>query len=146
MTRRTTRSSTRSSRSAPPIALTIAGSDPSGGAGLQADLKTFHRLGVYGEAVVTLLTVQNTQRVDAVLVVDATLVGRQIDAVLDDLPPAAVKTGDAFVRARANAAIAIAKVLAATGSSRAKASKLISAPMRSSSPRSNAKSEGQSYG
>jgi len=50
-----------------PVALTIAGSDPSGGAGLQADLKTFHRFGVYGEAVVTLITVQNTvafQRVE----------------------------------------------------------------------------------
>ena len=43
-----------------PVALTIAGSDPSGGAGIQADLKTFHQFGVYGEAVVTLLTVQNT--------------------------------------------------------------------------------------
>src|ERR1041385_2210676 len=77
----------------PPIALTIAGSDPSGGAGLQADLKTFHQLGVYGEAVVTLLTVQNTRRVDAVMVVDAALGGRPLDAVLEDLPPAAVKTG-----------------------------------------------------
>lgn len=46
-----------------PVALTIAGSDPSGGAGLQADLKTFHQFGVYGEAVVTLLTVQNTREV-----------------------------------------------------------------------------------
>lgn len=82
-----------SSRSALPIALTIAGSDPSGGAGLQADIKTFHQHGVYGAAVVTLLTVQNTRRVDAVMVVDATLVGRQIDVVLEDLPPAAVKTG-----------------------------------------------------
>lgn len=60
-------------------------------------------------------------------------------------PLAAVKTGEAYVRARANCR-AIPKALAATGSSRAKASKLISAPTRSSSPRSNAKSEGQSYG
>ena len=49
-----------------PVALTIAGSDPSGGAGLQADLKTFHRFGVYGEAVVTLITVQNTRGVTRV--------------------------------------------------------------------------------
>ena len=49
-----------------PVALTIAGSDPSGGAGIQADLKTFHQFGVYGEAVITLVTVQNTQRVDRV--------------------------------------------------------------------------------
>ena len=76
-----------------PIALTIAGSDPSGGAGIQADLKTFHQLKVYGAAVVTLVTVQNTQRVSRVEVLGADLVGEQIDAVLEDLPPAAVKTG-----------------------------------------------------
>jgi hydroxymethylpyrimidine/phosphomethylpyrimidine kinase len=76
-----------------PIALTIAGSDPSGGAGLQADLKTFHQFGVYGEAVVTLITVQNTVRVSQVEVLDADLVGRQLDAVLEDIPPGAVKTG-----------------------------------------------------
>ncbi|MFM8639666.1 MAG: bifunctional hydroxymethylpyrimidine kinase/phosphomethylpyrimidine kinase, partial [Planctomycetota bacterium] len=57
-----------------PIALTIAGSDPSGGAGLQADLKAFHRHGVYGMSVVTLLTVQNTLRVSAVEVLDPALV------------------------------------------------------------------------
>jgi len=77
----------------PAIALTIAGSDPSGGAGLQADLKTFHQLGVYGEAVVTLITVQNTRRVSQVEILDAGLVGRQMDAVLEDIPPAAAKTG-----------------------------------------------------
>ncbi len=76
-----------------PIALTIAGSDPSGGAGLQADLKTFHQFGVYGEAVVTLITVQNTVRVSHVEILSADLVGRQLDAVLEDIPPAAVKTG-----------------------------------------------------
>ncbi|PYV34591.1 MAG: bifunctional hydroxymethylpyrimidine kinase/phosphomethylpyrimidine kinase, partial [Acidobacteria bacterium] len=57
------------------VALTIAGSDPSGGAGIQADLKTFHQLGVYGMSVLTLLTVQNTQRLDAVEVLSADFVG-----------------------------------------------------------------------
>jgi len=57
-----------------PVALTIAGSDPSGGAGLQADLKTFHQFGVYGEAAVTLITVQNTLRVERVECLDAELV------------------------------------------------------------------------
>jgi hydroxymethylpyrimidine/phosphomethylpyrimidine kinase len=74
-------------------ALTIAGSDPSGGAGIQADLKTFHQFGVYGEAVITLLTVQNTRHVLRVEVLDAELVRQQIEAVVSDIPPAAVKTG-----------------------------------------------------
>src|SRR2546423_14958756 len=76
-----------------PIALTIAGSDPSGGAGIQADLKTFHQLGVYGEAVITLITVQNTHGVSRVECLPADLVGEQIAAVLEDIPPGAVKTG-----------------------------------------------------
>ena len=76
-----------------PVALTIAGSDPSGGAGIQADLKTFHRFGVYGEAVVTLITVQNTRTVSRVEVLDAALVAEQIQAVLSDIPPQAIKTG-----------------------------------------------------
>jgi len=76
-----------------PVALTIAGSDPSGGAGIQADLKTFHQFGVYGEAVITLLTVQNTQNVIRVEVMDPALVREQIDAVVSDIPPAAAKTG-----------------------------------------------------
>jgi hydroxymethylpyrimidine/phosphomethylpyrimidine kinase len=76
-----------------PVALTIAGSDPSGGAGLQADLKTFHRFEVYGEAVVTLLTVQNTRGVTQVETVAPELVVAQIRAVLDDIRPAAAKTG-----------------------------------------------------
>jgi len=74
-------------------ALTIAGSDPSGGAGIQADLKTFHQFGVYGEAVITLLTVQNTRHVMRVEVMEADLVRQQIEAVVTDIPPAAVKTG-----------------------------------------------------
>src|ERR1700679_135604 len=76
-----------------PVALTIAGSDASGGAGLQADLKTFHRLGVYGEAVVTLITVQNTRGIRRVAILDADLVAEQIDAVVTDIPPQAAKTG-----------------------------------------------------
>ena len=76
-----------------PIALTIAGSDPSGGAGLQADLKTFHRFGVYGEAVVTLITVQNTRGVTRVSTLDPGLVAAQIQAVLEDIPPQAAKVG-----------------------------------------------------
>lgn len=73
--------------------LTIAGSDPSGGAGIQADLKTFHRHGVYGEAAITLVTVQNTVGVEQVVLLDPDLVSSQVRAVLDDIPPGAVKTG-----------------------------------------------------
>ncbi|MBX3249509.1 MAG: bifunctional hydroxymethylpyrimidine kinase/phosphomethylpyrimidine kinase [Myxococcales bacterium] len=91
-----------------PVALTIAGSDPSGGAGLQADLKTFHQHAVYGASVVTLVTVQNTQRVSRVQVLDEPLVRAQLDAVLEDLPIDAAKTGAlgsaAVVRAVAAAA------------------------------------------
>ena len=76
-----------------PVALTIAGSDPSGGAGIQADLKTFHQHGVYGEAVITLVTVQNTRSVSAVHVLDPALVVDQIRAVISDIPPRAAKTG-----------------------------------------------------
>jgi hydroxymethylpyrimidine/phosphomethylpyrimidine kinase len=76
-----------------PVALTIAGSDPSGGAGIQADLKTFHQFGVYGEAVITLLTVQNTMRVSRVEVMPTPLVLEQLAAVIEDIPPGAAKTG-----------------------------------------------------
>lgn len=77
----------------PPVALTIAGSDPSGGAGIQADLKTFHRHGVYGCAVITLLTVQNTTRLSRVEGIAPDLVAEQLDAVLEDVTPGAAKTG-----------------------------------------------------
>ncbi|MCB9601099.1 MAG: bifunctional hydroxymethylpyrimidine kinase/phosphomethylpyrimidine kinase [Sandaracinus sp.] len=77
----------------PVVALTIAGSDPSGGAGIQADLKTFHQHGVYGTSVITLLTVQNTQRVSRVEVMGADLVREQLEAVVEDVPPRAAKTG-----------------------------------------------------
>jgi hydroxymethylpyrimidine/phosphomethylpyrimidine kinase len=73
--------------------LTIAGSDPSGGAGIQADLKTFHQFGVYGQAVITLLTVQNTRTVDRVVCQEPALVVDQLLAVLADIPPGAAKTG-----------------------------------------------------
>jgi hydroxymethylpyrimidine/phosphomethylpyrimidine kinase len=75
------------------VALTIAGSDPSGGAGIQADLKTFHQRGVYGASVVTLITVQNTQRVSEVEILSPRIVEAQLEAVLEDIPPAAAKTG-----------------------------------------------------
>lgn len=78
---------------APPIALTIAGSDSSGGAGIQADLKTFSALGVYGASVITALTAQNTQRVSAVHMVPPDFVRAQIDAVASDLDIAAIKIG-----------------------------------------------------
>ncbi len=77
----------------PPVALTIAGSDPSGGAGIQADLKTFHRFGCYGTSAVTLITAQNTRGVERVDLLAESLVLAQIEAVWNDLPPAAVKTG-----------------------------------------------------
>ena len=77
----------------PPVALTIAGSDPSGGAGVQADLKTFHQFGVYGTAVITLLTVQNTRRVSRVEVMAPPLIMEQLNAVVEDIPLAAAKTG-----------------------------------------------------
>ena len=76
-----------------PTALTIAGSDPSGGAGIQADLKTFHQHKVYGMAVITLLTAQNTRGVQAVYRMKPRQVMSQLEAVLADIPPQAAKTG-----------------------------------------------------
>jgi hydroxymethylpyrimidine/phosphomethylpyrimidine kinase len=76
-----------------PIALTIAGSDSGGGAGIQADLKTFSALGVYGASVITALTAQNTKGVSAIHDVPADFVTAQIDAVFSDLDVAAVKIG-----------------------------------------------------
>lgn len=77
----------------PPVALTIAGSDSGGGAGIQADLKTFAAHGVFGTSAITALTAQNTTGVSAVSAVEPDFVRAQIDAVLADLPVAAVKTG-----------------------------------------------------
>ena len=76
-----------------PIALTIAGSDSSGGAGIQADLKTFSALGVYGASVLTALTAQNTRGVQAVEMMSAGFVDAQMTSVFDDLDVGAVKTG-----------------------------------------------------
>src|ERR1700720_630352 len=76
-----------------PIALTIAGSDSSGGAGIQADLKTFAALGVYGASVITAVTVQNTTGVSGIHLVPADFVTAQMDAVLGDLDVNAVKIG-----------------------------------------------------
>ncbi len=75
------------------IALTIAGSDSGGGAGIQADLKTFHRFGVFGTSVITAITAQNTRGVTNWMAVPTELITQQIDAVAGDLPPAATKTG-----------------------------------------------------
>jgi hydroxymethylpyrimidine/phosphomethylpyrimidine kinase len=75
------------------IALTIAGSDSGGGAGIQADLKTFHQFGVFGTSVVTAVTAQNTVSVRGWEAVSVELVTRQLEALADDLPPAAVKSG-----------------------------------------------------
>ncbi|MGY2083579.1 bifunctional hydroxymethylpyrimidine kinase/phosphomethylpyrimidine kinase [Blastococcus sp. SYSU DS0539] len=76
-----------------PVALTVAGSDPSGGAGIQADLKTFSALGVYGTAVLTALTAQNTRGVTGVHPVPAAFVAQQIGTLLDDVTVHATKTG-----------------------------------------------------
>ena len=75
------------------IALTVAGSDSGGGAGIQADLKTFHQYGVFGTSVVTAVTAQNTLGVRAWEPVTAALVAAQLDAVSEDLTPHAMKSG-----------------------------------------------------
>jgi hydroxymethylpyrimidine/phosphomethylpyrimidine kinase len=76
-----------------PIALTIAGSDSGGGAGIQADLKTFSALGVYGASVISAITAQNTVAVTAVHSVPTEIIAAQISAVFDDLKVNAVKVG-----------------------------------------------------
>jgi hydroxymethylpyrimidine/phosphomethylpyrimidine kinase len=91
-----------------PIALTIAGSDSSGGAGIQADLKTFSAFGVYGASVITALTAQNTRGVQGVEVVSASFVAAQLNSVLSDLDVDAIKTG---MLANAEVATTIANVL-----------------------------------
>ena len=73
--------------------LSIAGSDPSGGAGVQADLKTFAALGCYGMAAITALTAQNTEGVRRIYLPPSDFVAAQIDAIFDDIDVAAVKIG-----------------------------------------------------
>jgi hydroxymethylpyrimidine kinase/phosphomethylpyrimidine kinase len=76
-----------------PIALTVAGSDSGGGAGIQADLKTFEAHGVYGTSVITAVTAQSTTEVTAIHEVPSAVIRAQLRAVLSDLPPRAVKIG-----------------------------------------------------
>jgi hydroxymethylpyrimidine/phosphomethylpyrimidine kinase len=111
------------------IALTIAGSDSGGGAGIQADLKTFHQLGVFGTSAIVALTAQNTLGVRGVHPVPADFVALQLDALAEDLPPDALKTGmlaepglvrlvaDA-VRSRGWAPLVVDPVMAATSGDR----------------------------
>lgn len=94
----------------PPVALTVAGSDPSGGAGIQADLKTFSALGAYGTAVLTALTAQSTRGVTGIHTVPPAFVRQQIDTLLDDVDVDAVKVG---MLAGAPTIAAVGEVLAA---------------------------------
>ena len=92
------------------VALTVAGSDSGGGAGIQADLKTFSALGVYGASVLAALTAQNTRGVQAIHEIPAAFVAAQLASVLSDLPVRAVKVG---MLARPDAIEAVAEALAA---------------------------------
>src|SRR5215211_4470575 len=76
-----------------PVALSIAGSDPGGGAGIQADLKTFAAHGVYGVSAITAITVQNTLGVEAIAPLSADLVGAQVESIAGDFELHAVKIG-----------------------------------------------------
>ncbi len=90
------------------IALTIAGSDSGGGAGVQADIKTFSALGVYGTSVITALTAQNTQGVQGIFDVPASFVELQIESIFNDLVPQSVKLG---MLSRADIILSVAKCL-----------------------------------
>jgi hydroxymethylpyrimidine/phosphomethylpyrimidine kinase len=94
------------------IALTIAGSDSGGGAGIQADLKTFHQFGLYGTSVIVALTAQNTRGVRAAEPVSETMVAAQLGVLAEDLPPAALKTG---MLATANLVRLVAKAIRENG-------------------------------
>lgn len=97
-----------------PVALTIAGSDSGGGAGIQADLKTFSAFGVFGTSAITAVTAQNSMRVAAVHVIPAEMVAAQIEAVFADLPVASVKVG---MLGNADVIAAVAERLARHGAS-----------------------------
>ena len=75
------------------IVMTIAGSDPSGGAGIQADLKIFSALGLHGISVITCVTAQNTQKVESIHQIPVEIIEKQIDLLLKDMKPVVVKTG-----------------------------------------------------
>ncbi len=87
------------SRDPLPVALTVAGSDSGGGAGIQADLKTFHTFGVFGTSAITAVTAQDTRGVEAVHAIPVPVVDLQIDLVVDDLRPSAWKSGMLATRA-----------------------------------------------
>ncbi|WP_152047474.1 bifunctional hydroxymethylpyrimidine kinase/phosphomethylpyrimidine kinase [Aureimonas psammosilenae] len=95
-----------------PVALTIAGSDSGGGAGIQADLKSFSALGTFGTSAITAITAQNTQSVRAVEILSPGIVAAQIEAVLDDFTVGAIKIGMA---GSADTIVAIASVLHRAG-------------------------------
>jgi hydroxymethylpyrimidine/phosphomethylpyrimidine kinase len=94
------------------IALTIAGSDSGGGAGIQADLKTFQQFGVFGTSVIVALTAQNTLGVRAVETVPDSMISAQLNALAEDLPPAALKTG---MLAEAGVVRRVARTIRETG-------------------------------
>lgn len=93
----------------PPVVLSIAGSDSSGGAGIQADLRTYAALGVHGATAIAALTAQNTTEVRAVVTTDPGFLVAQIEAVLDDLAVGAVKTGMLASAANVEAVAALAE-------------------------------------
>jgi hydroxymethylpyrimidine/phosphomethylpyrimidine kinase len=129
-----------------PIAVTIAGSDSSGGAGVQADLKTFSALGVYGASVIAALTAQNTRGVTAIHDVPAEFIAAQIDAVFSDLAvnavkigmlsvPAAIETVAAGLDRYRQAAVVLDPVMAATSGACLLAPKAVDALKRMLFPR-----------
>ncbi len=89
-------------------ALTIAGSDPTGGAGLQADIRVFNRFGVYGLSAVSALTAQNTYEVNTILKVDGKFLEEQLNTLISDIRPDAIKTGMLFSK---DAVKAVAKII-----------------------------------